>query len=133
MAAKPNRHERRAAEKTDQSIKVPHVRANDYREFHSDGAMVRVDNQFVTLTHFINDVSIQHENMELLSQVGGIATYNPIGVEEMRFRTDVCAVRIPIATFQEVIKLYNSQLALIGNLWAGVQTETAAATAKEQE
>jgi hypothetical protein len=113
-----NRHQRRAAEKVEQTITVPHHRASDYREFHCDGALMRMDATYVTLTHFINDASTTSERMELQSQTAGLATYKPIGVDEKRFRTDVCAIRMPLATLQEILTLYSTQLALVQKAFA---------------
>jgi len=119
-----NRHERRATEKAvEQTLNVPHSRAPDFREFHCDGATLRMDQTNVVLTHFINDASISTERMELFSQTPGLAAYKPVSVDEKRFRTDVCAVRIPLATFQEIISLYNTQLVAVEKAFAEVATK----------
>ena len=127
--ADKNRHQRRAAAATstvEKTIQLPHIRASDFREFHCDGARVRTDSQSVILTHFINDVSIPFEKMEVQSQNENVATYVPVGIEEKRFRTDVCAVRIPVATFQEMIRLFHTQ-------YAEVEKQLAALSAKTDE
>jgi hypothetical protein len=111
MAQKPNRHDRRSRPKAETTIRVPHHRAFDYREFYGDGAMVRLEGQSLIITAFINDASVPFENMELIDQNDLMAQYRPVGIEEKKFRTDVCGLRMSLSTFAEMVTLVQSLLA----------------------
>ena len=71
---------------------------------------MRFDGISVVLTHYINDLTVPFETMELISQDRHTASYRPIDVEEKRFRTDVCGVRMPVAAFQELIVAFQKQI-----------------------
>lgn len=81
-------------------LKLPHVRASDYREHRADGSMSRIEGNDAVLTFFMNDVLIKSETMELVEVLEGSGAYKSKSLAEDRIRTDLVAVRMPI---QEVL------------------------------
>ena len=88
---------RREAPAPGKSLRLPHVRATDYRLVSVDGTLHKVEGEFAVVTFFQNDTLITSEAMTLKEAGEGFATYVTTSVNESHQRTDVVAVRIPVA------------------------------------